>query len=71
MKIRLEKIVPTPSGLVCGVLVHGPKDSWLRFALLEIPFDSLGDECLQAYWDWQSREPRDLAEDTPLAFDWG
>lgn len=70
MKVRLDKVSPTPSGLVMGVLVHGPKDSWVRFALLEVPWASLDPSLIDAYWEWSQKEERDEQEDTPLAFDW-
>jgi len=70
MKVRLDKISPTPSGLVCGVLVHGPKDSWVRFAILEVPFAAIDPAVIQQYWEWTQKEERDDHEDTPLAFDW-
>lgn len=70
MKVRLDKMTPTPSGLVMGVLVHGPKDSWVRFALLEVPFDSIPEDFVNLYWEWSQKEERRDDEDTPLAFEW-
>ena len=69
MKLRLEQIASTRSGLVCGVHIKGPKDSWVRFALLEIPWASISQEVIAEYYHWYDRDERDYEEDTPLAFE--
>lgn len=70
MKVRLDKISPTPSGLVCGVCVLGPKHSWIRFALLQVPYESIPPEFLQNYTAWLDRGELDIDRDTPMEFDW-
>lgn len=70
MKLRLEKITSTHSGLVMGVQIHGPKDSWIRFGLLEVPWSCVDENLLDAFYVWRQCEDRELVEDTPLAFDW-
>ena len=69
MKLRLEQISSTRSGLVCGVHIKGPADSWVRFALLEIPWSAVPPETIAEFWRWYDRDERDYAEDTPLAFE--
>lgn len=71
MKIRLDQMTSTPSGLVMGVQIHGPKDSWIRFGVLEVPFGSVPKYVLDDYWRWLDRDERPVDLDTPLALDWG
>lgn len=70
MRLRLDKIAPTPSGLVCGVAVQGPKNSWLRFAILQVPFESIPPEFLMNYTAWLDRGEIDLDRDEALPLDW-
>lgn len=70
MRLRLEKITSTPSGLVCGVQIRGPKDTWLRFAILTIPFDQIPATVLDDYWRWTDREERDVQRDEALPLNW-
>ena len=72
MKVRVDKITSTPNGLVMGLQIRGPADSWLRFALLEVPWSSLTPEDVArayAYWD---REREDVEDDEylTLPLDW-
>ena len=71
MKIRLDQITSTPKGMVMGVQIRGPKDSWLRFAILEVPFDSIPAYVIDDYWEWMSRKERPEDLDAPLPLDWG
>lgn len=71
MKLRLDKMASTPKGLVVGVQIHGPKDSWLRFGLLEIPWDSVEDSIVEQYLAWKDKDERLDQLDTPMLFeDW-
>lgn len=71
VKIRLEKAAPSPSGLVLGVSVHGPRDSWIRFALLEVPYSELPATLVDDYWSWADRDSREWDDDDALPLDWG
>lgn len=71
MKIRLEKAAPSPNGLICGVSVHGPRDSWIRFAVLHIPYAEFPPGMVDAYWAWADRDEREFDVDVPLELDWG
>ena len=71
MRVRLNAITSTPSGFRCGVQIHGPKDSWVRFGILEIPFESVTEECWHDWWKWNDRDERDVDLDAPLPMDWG
>lgn len=39
MKVTVSGIAPHDRGLQMGLVIHGPKNSWIRFAsvLLEVP----------------------------------
>jgi hypothetical protein len=72
MKVRVDKILSLPSGLVCGLAICGPKDSWVRFAKIEIPWAEVPRTLVEDYWVWLDRDERNdisIEEDTPL--DWG
>jgi hypothetical protein len=73
MKVRVQEIHPTPSGLVMGVQIRGPKDSWVRFAQVEVPWASVGLPVIEAWQRWydaeMAREQEDL--DVPLDLVWG
>lgn len=70
MRLRLEKIVPTSTALVCGVQIFGPEDSWVKFGILQIPFDVLEARLLEAIWAYQDREEKDVVKDEALNLDW-
>lgn len=55
MKVRVDTINSSPSSLFLGVQIHGPRDSWLRFAEIEIPFSQIPWETV-----WQIREHWEL-----------
>lgn len=71
MKLRLEKIATTPSGLVMGVQVRGPRDSWLRFAILTVPYSEIPLHVIDEYWEWLDRDEREVNLDVALPLDWG
>jgi hypothetical protein len=70
VKIRLDQIATTPSGLVMGVQVRGPGDSWLRFAILDVPYQQIPRHVVEDYWRWLDRDERveDLDDALPLEF---
>lgn len=71
MKVRLDQMTSTPSGLVMGVQIRGPKDSWIRFAVLEVPWESVPRYVIDDYWSWADRdEIVSKLEDVPLDLDW-
>ena len=71
MKLRLEKITSTPSGLVVGVQVRGPADTWIRFAILSIPFDQIPHTVTDDYWKWIDRDEKEIEADLALPLNWG
>ena len=71
MRLRLEKIASTPSGLVMGVSVRGPKDSWIRFAILNVPYGEIPPSVVDEYWNWMDRYEREVDTDLALPLDWG
>jgi len=71
MRLRLEKISTSPSGLVLGVQVIGPKEAWIRFALLQVPWADVPLFAIEEYWAWADRLEREIDRDSPLPLDWG
>jgi hypothetical protein len=53
------------------VRVAGPKDSWIRFAVLEIPFDQIPRGLFEAFWAWEEQQRMETLEDLdePLPFE--
>jgi len=39
MKLRLEQVTASPTSLVLGVVIEGPKEAWIRFAVLSVPYE--------------------------------
>jgi len=70
MKIRLDQMTSTPKGMTMGVQIRGPKDSWLRFAVLEVPWESVPSYVLDDYWAWKDKAERTTDLDIPLMSDW-
>lgn len=70
MKVRLSQATTSPNGLVFGVQIHGPRDSWVRFGILEVPWESVPPEALVRYTAWLDRDERLPLEDEPLPLDW-
>lgn len=50
--------------------MQGPKNSWLRFAILQVPFESIPPEFLMNYTAWLDRGEIDLDRDEALPLDW-
>lgn len=71
MRLRLEKISSTPSGLVMGVQIQGPKEAWIRFAILNVPFGEIPPDVVDEYWKWMDRDERAVEADLSLPLDWG
>lgn len=72
VKVRVDKILSLPQGLVLGLSVHGPKDSWVRFAKLEVPWSEVPKNAIEDYWSWADRDERnDPQQDEALPLDWG
>lgn len=70
MRLRLEQMTSTPSGLVMGVQIRGPKDSWIRFAVLEVPWDSVPRYVMDDYYKWESRASVGEDQGEPTLMDW-
>lgn len=69
MKIDLEQVQTSPTSLRLGVVIRGPKDSWMRFAILDVPFAQIPSWCIDDYWAWlDRRETADVVDD-PLPID--
>lgn len=71
MRISLDGMTTSPQGIHCGVIIRGPKDSWVRFAVLDVPWESIPEDLVEAYWRWTDRDEIADAADEPLALDWG
>jgi len=71
VKITVEQITPLPQGLVMGCQVRGPKDSWVKFVLVRVPYAEIPPSAIDAYWKWWDRDERELDEDQALPLDWG
>jgi len=39
MKIKIDTITTSPSGISLGCVIHGPEDAWIRFCIAEIPWN--------------------------------
>lgn len=70
MKLRLQKATSTPTGLVMGVQIRGPRDSWVRFAVLEVPWEHVPGAFVQDYLHWSEVEDLDYGAEEPLPLDW-
>lgn len=71
MRLQVDKITSTPSGLVMGVKVHGPGNAWLKFAILTVPWEVVPPSVVDDYWGWADRDEREVDLDEPLNLDWG
>lgn len=71
VKIRLQQIITSPSGLVMGVQIRGPKDSWVRFAVLEVPWAEVPRHFADDFYKWMDRDEVEVEYDAPLPLDWG
>lgn len=69
MKITATQVLPTRSGLVVALSVHGPKGAWLRFATVEVPWSMITPEVVSATYAAWDRERADDGEDDPLPLD--
>jgi hypothetical protein len=69
MKLRLDQMTSTPQGLVMGVQIRGPKDSWIRFAVLEVPWESVPRYVVDDWWRWKDAQTGEDWADLPLPFD--
>jgi hypothetical protein len=69
VRLKLELMTTTPQGLVMGVQIHGPKDSWLRFGVLEVPWESVPRYVVDDYYKWYDRDSRFEESDVPLPLD--
>lgn len=66
MEVNVDKIVVTPSGIWFGLQIHGPKKSWVRFAKVLVPADTIPWADIDALRSrWLSTEPDGL-DDEPL-----
>lgn len=54
-----------------GVQIHGPKDSWLRFAVLDVPYEMIPSYVIAEYHKWLDRERECDEWDDPLPLAWG
>jgi hypothetical protein len=70
VRLRLDKITSTPRGLVMGVQVRGPKDSWVRFAKLEVPWSEVPQHVVDDWWKWHDHDEIEVDLDVALPLDW-
>lgn len=63
MEAKVDKIVVTPQGIWFGLQITGPKGSWVRFARLLVPADTIPWQEIDAMRSvWLSTEPDGLDE---------
>jgi hypothetical protein len=70
MKLRFQQITSTPLGLRMGVQIHGPKDSWVRFGVLEVPWGEIPPTVVDEYWKYMDRDERAYDVDQALPLDY-
>lgn len=68
MKITCSKLLPTPSGLMVGLVIRWPLGGPVKFGMLEIPWSEISPALLTEICRWYDREARDgeWLEDEPL-----
>jgi hypothetical protein len=68
MKVTATKILPTPSGLVFGLVVRWPLGGPVKFAEMVIPWRELSPALLTEICRWYDRETssQEWDEDDPL-----
>jgi hypothetical protein len=63
MKVTVDTVTSTPKGLVLGVQLWGPADSWVRFAKVEIPWRLVGERDMAEFYAYLDRERVEDEED--------
>lgn len=53
-----------------GVQIRGPKDSWLRFAVLEVPWESVPEWVVKDYEAWKRQDRTQHLLETALPLHW-
>lgn len=53
-----------------AVQIRGPKNSWIRFGILEVPYSEIPEDALAAYWIWHDRDSAAEDLEVPLPLDW-
>ena len=54
MEVKIDTIVPTPSSLLLGGQIHGPKDAWVRFVSIELLWSAMPYPVLQRIAEYAS-----------------
>lgn len=70
MKIRVVQVTSTSQGLVLGLQVRGPRDSWVKFGLVEVPWREVPNHVIDDFWKWHDRDEIVSDIETPLPLDW-
>lgn len=71
MKITVDTITSTPSGLVLGCVIHGPGGAWIRFALADIPYGKISSADLLRGLAYKAYDCGVDDRDDVLPLDWG
>lgn len=66
LEVKVDTVLATSEGLVLGAQVVGPKNAWIRFTQVQVPWGLVSYELLQAIEDNMSRTWREEAEQDGL-----
>jgi len=66
MEVKIDTIVPTPSSLLLGGVIHGPKDSWQKFVTIELAWSTMSYEVIQQIHEFAVAAARDEDLHDPL-----
>jgi hypothetical protein len=70
MRVTVESITSDPPYLRLGVVVRGPKDSWVRFCAVRLDFKALPAELPRQLLERRDYEAGEDHGDDPLPLDW-
>jgi hypothetical protein len=62
MRVDVDSITSSSSGLHLGCVVHGPAEAWVRFSQVKVPWALVTYELVQAIEENMSRKWREEAE---------
>jgi hypothetical protein len=62
MRVDVDSIASSSTGLHLGCVVHGPEDSWVRFSQVLVPWALVTYELVQAIQENMSNKWREEAE---------
>jgi hypothetical protein len=66
MKLQVDSVVFHRDVLVLGIIVRGPRGSWVRFASLEVPLEAVPFALVKAVAERRAYEIGEEDQDEPL-----